>query len=514
KAVPIGILVLIICLLLEFNSLRKMSIIFLSVPLVIAGVTPGLLIGNAAFGFMSLLGVLALVGIVVNNSILLIESIDENLELKFSLRESIIKALESRTRPILLTAVTTIAGLLPMAFEESTLWPPLALAMISGLVGSTLITLIFVPSMYIICFDQKNLSFFNFKLHPQRVLPIFFVISLFNTQKAESKTYDFKEALQQIEDSSPEYLAAKSEKEKLQNLSEMQKKSAFMPKVGLQVEALHIHEQRTQTLPVGTFEYGKRNQILGGVEITQPLFNLQEMRGEVRKINHLVASKEYEKISVLQKNKKQLIHFMIEFQKMKLTNESLKRLENSLLGIESEISKFVKIGTRGKSDLLNVKLAISENRSQQILVSSTLESIKSAIQIYLPDFENLQNSIDSPQFVSSNSIQRPEIKSINSYYDSQKEAISSIRQGHLPTIELKGRYTYADQNLLDQKEWFESAVVLKWALFEGGTRQSAIAAQIKELSKIEKNRQALEAQLRAENAEHDSQMIHNQFKLK
>jgi multidrug efflux pump subunit AcrB/outer membrane protein TolC len=514
KAVPIGILVLIICLLLEFNSVRKMIIILLSVPFVIAGVTPGLLIGNAAFGFMSLLGVLALVGIVVNNSILLIESIDENRDPSSPLQLAIVKALESRTRPIILTAITTISGLLPMAFEKSTLWPPLALAMISGLVGSTLITLIFVPSLYMIFFNQNNFKLLKVNFSSQNKLSILVILGFIIPHISESKTYDFQEAIQQVEQLSPDYLAAKAEKEKIQTLKEMQTRSAFFPKVGMQLESLRIHEQRTQTIPFGTFEYGKRNQILGGIEITQPLFNLQEMSGERKKILHLVNSKEQESLSVLQRNKKQMVHLLIEFQKMKLTLESLKRLENSLIGIESEISKFVKIGTRGKSDLLNVQLALSENRSNQVLVTSSIESVKSAIKIYLPDFENLLSKINSPTTDSSNALIRPEIKSINAFLESQKETITSVRQGHLPTIELKGRYTYTDQNLLDQKEWFESAVVFKWILFEGGTRQSAISAQIKELSKIEKSKQALEASLNAEAAEHDAQKNHNLFKLK
>ena len=111
------------------------------------GIIPGLVLSGSPFGFMSLLGVVALVGIVVNNAIVLIDVIDQRLVAGDSNRDAVYYAVARRTRPILLTTGTTVAGLLPLAFTSSTLWPPMAWAIISGLLASTVLTLLLVPAL-------------------------------------------------------------------------------------------------------------------------------------------------------------------------------------------------------------------------------------------------------------------------------------------------------------------------------------------------------------------------------
>ncbi len=144
---PIGLLLLLFFLLLQFNSFRRVGIILLTVPLAAVGIFPGLVLSGSPFGFQSLLGIIALVGIVVNNAIVLLDVMDQQLEKGDEIRDAVRKAVEQRTRPILLTTATTVAGLLPLAFSSSTLWPPMAWAIISGLLASTVLTLLVIPSV-------------------------------------------------------------------------------------------------------------------------------------------------------------------------------------------------------------------------------------------------------------------------------------------------------------------------------------------------------------------------------
>ncbi|PSF14206.1 efflux RND transporter permease subunit [Marinobacter shengliensis] len=147
KAAPIGMLLLLFFLLLQFNSFRRVGVILLTVPLATVGIFPGLVLSGSPFGFQSLLGVIALVGIVVNNAIVLLDVMDRELERGRAIRDAVRTAVERRTRPILLTTATTVAGLLPLAFSSSTLWPPMAWAIISGLLASTVLTLLVIPSV-------------------------------------------------------------------------------------------------------------------------------------------------------------------------------------------------------------------------------------------------------------------------------------------------------------------------------------------------------------------------------
>ena len=146
-AAPIGVLLLLFFLLLQFNSFRRVGIILLTVPLATVGVFPGLVLSGSPFGFQSLLGVIALVGIVVNNAIVLLDVMDRELATGEDIGNAMRKAVEQRTRPILLTTATTVAGLLPLAFSSSTLWPPMAWAIISGMLASTVLTLLVVPAV-------------------------------------------------------------------------------------------------------------------------------------------------------------------------------------------------------------------------------------------------------------------------------------------------------------------------------------------------------------------------------
>ena len=157
-ALPIGMILLFGILLVEFNSFRRVAIILVTVPLAAAGVLPGLLIGDHPFGFMSLLGVVALVGVVVNNAIVLIDLIETQRNKGIDIKEAIHISIQQRTRPILLTTLTTVAGLMPLALAPSTLWPPLASAMISGLLASTILTLAVVPSLYYLIFKSSSSS--------------------------------------------------------------------------------------------------------------------------------------------------------------------------------------------------------------------------------------------------------------------------------------------------------------------------------------------------------------------
>ncbi|MDQ2070327.1 efflux RND transporter permease subunit [Natronospira bacteriovora] len=152
RTLPIGGLLLIIFLLLQFNSFRMMGMVLITVPLAVVGVIPGLWLAGQPFGFTAMLGVVALVGIVVNNAIVLLDRINLNRSQGQSLDEAITEAVGRRTRPILLTTATTVAGLFPLTLTQSTLWPPLAWAIISGLLASTLLTLAVVPALYRLAF--------------------------------------------------------------------------------------------------------------------------------------------------------------------------------------------------------------------------------------------------------------------------------------------------------------------------------------------------------------------------
>jgi multidrug efflux pump len=149
EQLPVAIFLIVILLVMQFNSLRKPFIILSTIPLGIIGVVWGLIIADSFFGFMTLLGIISLAGIVINNAIVLLERIKLEIEVnELSPQVAIIEAAQRRMRPILLTTATTVFGLVPLYLGGGELWEPMAVGIMSGLMFSTLLTLGFIPVLY------------------------------------------------------------------------------------------------------------------------------------------------------------------------------------------------------------------------------------------------------------------------------------------------------------------------------------------------------------------------------
>lgn len=149
QKLPLSFFIIIILLVLQFNSIRKSVIIISTIPLGIIGVVAGLLLTNSVFSFTAFLGIISLAGIIVNNAIVLIDRIQiEQDENKLSIYDSILNAAYERFRPILLTTFTTSFGLIPLWIGGGAMWRPMAIGIIFGLLFATIVTLLFVPLMY------------------------------------------------------------------------------------------------------------------------------------------------------------------------------------------------------------------------------------------------------------------------------------------------------------------------------------------------------------------------------
>ncbi len=155
-ALPIAMFLLLVSLMYEFNSFRRIGIILLTIPLCIVGSVPGLILTHSTFGFMTLLGIFALAGTVIHNGIFLIDYIDHRRRDGVPLDQAITEGIQRRMRPIILTAVATMVELIPMTMTSSTLWPPFAWVIISGLMVSTLMTLIVIPSVFKLTFQKEE----------------------------------------------------------------------------------------------------------------------------------------------------------------------------------------------------------------------------------------------------------------------------------------------------------------------------------------------------------------------
>ncbi len=155
--VPLCLAIVFILLVSQFNSYRRPALIVLTIPLIVAGAALGLSIMQATFGFMVILGLLALAGIIINNAIVLIDRIDiQRAEGAKSDRDAIVDAAARRLRPIIMTTVTTILGLLPLILTEDPLFYGMASVMAFGLGIGTIMTLGVIPVLYSLLIIQSS----------------------------------------------------------------------------------------------------------------------------------------------------------------------------------------------------------------------------------------------------------------------------------------------------------------------------------------------------------------------
>ena len=146
EPLPMMIIAIMILLMIQLQNIPKMVLTLLTAPLGIIGVSIGLLLTGKPMGFVVQLGILALAGIIMRNTVILMDQIDQQVETGESLWDAIINATVIRFRPILLTASAAILGMIPLV--SSVFWGPMAVAIAAGLLGATVLTLLVLPVMY------------------------------------------------------------------------------------------------------------------------------------------------------------------------------------------------------------------------------------------------------------------------------------------------------------------------------------------------------------------------------
>ncbi len=164
KYLPLCGFIILLLLIIQFNSFRKMIMVYCTIPLAIIGVVIGLLVFQEPFGFMPFLGIIALAGIIINNAIVLIDRMEiEQNELKREEDDSVVMACLQRFRPILLATFTTVLGLIPLYLTGGEMWEGMAVSIMVGLLFGTIITLFFIPTFYSILFkvNYKDYEFDN-----------------------------------------------------------------------------------------------------------------------------------------------------------------------------------------------------------------------------------------------------------------------------------------------------------------------------------------------------------------
>ncbi|BBE74809.1 efflux RND transporter permease subunit [Oharaeibacter diazotrophicus] len=151
---PVMILAMLTLLMIQLQSFGKLALVFSTAPLGLIGAAYGLLLGDRPFGFVAILGVIALAGMIMRNTVILVDQIAHDLDAGADPFDAVVGATVRRARPVVLTALAAILAMIPLS--ENVFWGPMAVAIMGGLAVATLLTLLFVPALYALAFRIRR----------------------------------------------------------------------------------------------------------------------------------------------------------------------------------------------------------------------------------------------------------------------------------------------------------------------------------------------------------------------
>jgi multidrug efflux pump len=151
--VPLMLVLMTTVLMFQLQSFSRLGLVLAVLPLGLIGVVAALLVSNQPLGFVAILGILALLGMIAKNGVILIVQIESDRDEGMSVWDAVVAASSSRFRPLMLTALSTVLGMIPIAW--TVFWGPMAFAIMGGLLVATVLTLVFLPTLYATCLGGR-----------------------------------------------------------------------------------------------------------------------------------------------------------------------------------------------------------------------------------------------------------------------------------------------------------------------------------------------------------------------
>ena len=510
RAMPLGLLMLLFFLLAEFNSFRRVGIIMITVPLAATGVVPGLLLTGNPFGFMSMLGVISLVGIVVNNAIVLLDVVESLRDEGFPMDEALVEAVRRRMRPILLTMVTTVAGLSPLALSSTTLWPPLAWAMISGLIASTVLTLLVVPALY-------KLLFWGGEGHPlgrlfkdrSAAIPAAIILALLGgtlgatRAGADVPTDDgplrmtLSEALERAAER-PLAQAAEGRARAAEQLALAERRATRLPSLTVTADLMRRDRDFDFATPLGDFTLGERTSDAQMVAVSQPLLEPSARSYGVPAARSAAAALGFDAHRTRQELVAEAARHFFRVGIVDARRLATEAFIDSLRSRLEESEGLVAAGRILEADALKVRLdledaeldllhldAARDNAIRELAwavgVEGTVEPVHVGIdrEIPRPPFSELL----AMAFES-----RPDIASMEQRIRELDLRARAVRAERLPTLRAQAVWSRSGGDPFRADELVEGTLGLVWTPFAAGTRAPRKAA-------FEAEQESLEADL-------------------
>ncbi len=519
QASYLGGIVLLTILLLQFRSFRKVFIVLTTVPLAAVGVIPGLVIFNQPFGFTSMLGAIALVGIVVNNAIILIDLADNKRKEGESVRDALAAAVSERVRPILLTAATTVAGMIPLLFSSSSLWPPFAGAIISGLTASTALTLLVVPALYTLLItpreERRRIALSRAAVVTAALCASFLTVgnTSLSAQETTGAELSHAEIAMLAADNLSAQSAAASAAAAQRSVVEA-RRGGLLPALAVSGEVLRRNEALTVETGAGSIEEEPDWEGQMAVVLSVPIVNAA---GAIGAPAVLTAEAEIAATDAQDVRDAQVLAALeraLDIADIEGAIDAAEQTREALLSQAERVGRLVAAGGALQSDADRIELAV-------LRIGQDIRSARRQYDVVLDDFyrlvgadaasrglvpaaldDSLSASVDESVDTvrgEAESAERLELRRLNAEVRRVAAARRLTMLESLPSFDAELRGIGLLNTALEQDRWGEAALVVRWTPVARATRLAA-------LSRLDQSGRAVSAGYQAalEGAEIDS----------
>jgi len=533
-ALFISLILIFLILLFQFRTLSDTLIVIAAIPLAIPGAAVGLFLTHNPFGFTAFIGVISLGGLVVRNSIILVDYIHERIRAGATPEQATLEAGERRLRPILLTTMAAAVGVTPMIVSRSSLWSPLASVIAFGLLGSMFFTLVVIPVLFVVVNRwQRSKSWVTAVAAATGVALCVFAPS----SQAQQRAIPLDEAIQMaVQKNANVKLAAQKAKEAEAKV--VQTRAAYFPEVTNQTNAVHVGDREFVTIPqgaLGTYTatgplpgtnekipLGDQNFAVSQTTLAQPVTQMLKIHSAVNAAQAEARSAQSDldrarnEISLAVKK---AYYGLLSARQHKLAGElrveaGLAQLKEARDATESGVALQVK-ALEGEAQIADAQNSLGKLEDDIADMENTFNDLVglplgSTVELVEPDGENQPAQAEGTPLTEREEqslAHNPELLAARQQVAKANAGLKAARDEYIPDVSIIATYVYQTGAPLLPENAGAVGVRLDWTITEFGKRIGLVRERKAQVAEAHENLRATENRVRMDVAS-EARKIH------
>jgi multidrug efflux pump subunit AcrB/outer membrane protein TolC len=507
SALAISLVVIFLVLLIQFRNISEPLIVMASIPLSLFGAVFGLVVTHNSFGFTAFVGLISLCGIVVRNSIILVDYINEKMREGHSLEDAARQAGERRLRPIFLTTMAAAVGVTPMILSRSSLWSPLASVIAIGLIFSMFFTLLVVPVLYVAVRSRLTRP-----SAPAAVAVLACLILAGGTLRAETVKLTLPEAVgRALQHNSAVKIARLGVVEKARRVSAA--RADLFPQLSQDANLWRIGETQTVSVPAGAWGQvdghwvpdhpvalvqGLNTIFLNNVTLGQPITQTIRIRQGVR----IAQADEHISEAEANRAENQVAYAVHELYYGLLIAHKQTEAARAQIAFAAERLKERKEAVAAgnlldvavmaaRASLLESKHALleAENRASDLTAEfDDLLGYAAGTEFELAELPDTNEPLPSrDEFFATGLKLNPDVRNAEQTVAKARSGIAAARADYIPDIGAFARYTYQSGVPFIANNNGTFGFQMTWKLFDFGKRAAVVGERKTQLAEAEEN---------------------------